>query len=35
MKYLLLLICLLALPTLVFAQREMNPRLKHELDSLY
>jgi hypothetical protein len=35
MKYFLLLICLLALPACTYAQRVANPRLKHELDSLY
>jgi hypothetical protein len=35
MKHFLLLICLLALPILTYAQRVSNPRLKHELDSLY
>lgn len=31
----LLLLCLFALPVLAYAQRVPNPRLKHELDSLY
>jgi hypothetical protein len=31
----LLLFCLFALPVLTYAQRVPNPRLKHELDSLY
>jgi hypothetical protein len=31
----LLLLCLFALPGLAYAQRVPNPRLKHELDSLY
>lgn len=35
MKHCLLLLCLLALPVLTYAQRVPNPRLKHELDSLY
>jgi hypothetical protein len=35
MKHYLLLICLLVLPALTYAQRVANPRLKHELDSLY
>ena len=35
MKHCLLLLCLLALPVLTHAQRVLNPRLKHELDSLY
>lgn len=35
MKHCLLLICLLALPVLTYAQRVPHPRLKHELDSLY
>jgi hypothetical protein len=35
MKHFLLLLCLLALPALTYAQRVSNPRLKHELDSLY
>ena len=35
MKPCLLLLCLLALPALTYAQRVPNPRLKHELDSLY
>lgn len=35
MKHSLLLICLLALPALTYAQRVANPRLKYELDSLY
>jgi hypothetical protein len=35
MEHCLLLLCLLALPTLTYAQRVTNPRLKHELDSLY
>jgi hypothetical protein len=35
MKHFLLLLCLLTLPGLTQAQRVANPRLKHELDSLY
>jgi hypothetical protein len=35
MKYLRLLLGLLVLPALAHAQRGPNPRLKHELDSLY
>jgi hypothetical protein len=35
MKHCLLLLCLLALPALAYAQRIPNLRLKHELDSLY